>query len=304
MCAKEQGTDMNNKKLSSMDRRAVLPRWVKLFAIAATLVSLLFLSMMLANMASMGIMSGMGNMHGMSGMGSSPSRSLPLWTLVSGFVTLVVVLLGFLALLAGVGGRRRMFDRQASLPGKVLPPLWRKLILTVHIMASVGWIGAIVGFLALAVAGFSSPNALLVRGAFLAMDVTAGFVLIPFSLASLLTGLTLSLSTKWGLLWHYWVLAKLLINVLASMILLMYVQSLSSLAAMVATSTVSGGALLSSSDSLPHSIVALLALLIATLLSVYKPRGMTSYGWRKQAEQRQGSAQEREDSQAQAVVTN
>jgi len=171
-------------------------------------------------------------------------------------------------------------------------------------MASVGWIGAVVGFLALAVAGFSSPNALLVRGAFLAMDVTAGFVLIPFSLASLLTGLTLSLFTKWGLLWHYWVLAKLLINILASMILLMYVQSLGSLAATVASSTISGGTLLRSSDALPHSIAALLALLIAAFLSVYKPRGMTSYGLRKQGELRQGSVQEREDSQAQAVAAN
>src|SRR5690242_11639940 len=119
---------MNNKGLSPMDRRAVLALWVKLFAITATLVSLLFLATMLANMASMSTMSGMGNMHGMSGMGASPSRSLPLRTLVSGFVTLVVVLLGFLALLAGVGGRRRRSDGQASLPGKGLPPLWRKLI--------------------------------------------------------------------------------------------------------------------------------------------------------------------------------
>src|SRR5258708_31306638 len=132
---------MNNKRLSSLDRRAMLPLWVKLFAIAATLVSLLFLAMMLANIASMGHMSGMGNMHGMSGMGSSSSRSLPLWTLVSGFVTLVVVLLGFLALLAGVGGRRCMSDRQASLPVEVLPPFWRKLLLTFHMLASLAWIG-------------------------------------------------------------------------------------------------------------------------------------------------------------------
>jgi hypothetical protein len=81
-------------------------------------------------------------------------------------------------------------------------------------------------------------------------------------------------------------------------------QSLSSLAAIAATSTVSGGKLLRSSDSLPHSIAALLALLVATILSVYKPRGTTPYGLRKQAEQRQGIVQEREDSPAQAVAAN
>ena len=36
---------------------------------------------------------------------------------------------------------------------------------------------------------------------------------------------------------------------------------------------------------------AVLALLVATTLSVYKPRGVTPYGWRKQREQRSASIQ-------------
>jgi hypothetical protein len=148
--------------------------------------------------------------------------------------------------------------------------------------------GAVAGFLALAIAELTSQNALLVRGTFLSMDVTAWFIIVPFSLASLLTGLILALFTRWGLLRHYWVLAKLLINVLASIIVLMYVQSLSSLADIAAASTVSGAELLSlrGSDSVEHSGVALLALLVATILSVYKPRGVTRYGQRKQNGQR------------------
>ncbi|MDP9202749.1 MAG: hypothetical protein M3P26_12560, partial [Gemmatimonadota bacterium] len=35
-----------------------------------------------------------------------------------------------------------------------------------------------------------------------------------------------------------------------------------------------------------HSVLALLVLLVATTLAVYKPRGMTPYGRRKQHEQR------------------
>jgi hypothetical protein len=35
-----------------------------------------------------------------------------------------------------------------------------------------------------------------------------------------------------------------------------------------------------------HAALALLVLLVATVLAVYKPRGMTPYGWRKQHEQR------------------
>jgi hypothetical protein len=277
------------------------PLWVKVFGIIAIIASLLFLSMMLANMV------GMGGMNGMSGMGSSPSRYLPLWMEVSGFTALVVVLLFFIVMLAGVGGngRGRKPSRASGVSALMMPPSLRKLPLTAHIAASVGWIGAVAGFLALAVAELTSQNALIVRGTFLSMDVTAWFILVPLSLASLFTGLVLALFTRWGLLRHYWVLAKLLINVLASIIVLMYVQSLSSLADIAAASTVSGAELLSlrGSDSVEHSGAALLALLVATILSVYKPRGMTRYGQRKQNEQRHGvAAVDAATDQAQGIV--
>jgi hypothetical protein len=273
------------------------PLWVKVFGIIAITASLLFLGMMLGNMV---------GIDSMSGMGSSPGRYLPLWIEVSGFIALVVVLLFFIAMLAGVGGktRGRKPSVTSGLSSWLLPPSLRKLTLTAHITGSVGWIGAISTFLALAVVELSSQNALIVRGIFLSMDMIAWFIIVPLSLASLFTGLVLALFTKWGLLSHYWVLAKLLINVLASIILLMYVQSLGSLASIAAASTVSEAQLLSlrGSDSVEHSGAALLALLVATLLSVYKPRGMTRYGQRQQDEQRQGIVQERKGSHAQGVT--
>jgi len=278
---------------------------VKVFGVIAITASLLFLGMMLANMAGIGSMNGM---SGIRGMGSSPSRYLPLWVEVSGFIALVVVLLGFIALLAGVGGKTRGHkpSRTSGRSVLLMPPSVRKLVFTTHITASVGWIGAIVGFLALAVVQLSSQNALMVRGTFLSMDVIAWVIIMPLALVSLFTGLILGLFTKWGLLSHYWVLAKLLINLLASIIVLMYVQSLSPLASLAAASTVSGAELLSlrGSDSVMHSGAALLALLVATLLSVYKPRGMTRYGQRKQDEQHHRLVQAREKSPAQAITVN
>jgi hypothetical protein len=100
--------------------------------------------------------------------------------------------------------------------------------------------------------------------------------------------------TKWGLFRHYWILAKLLINVFATIVLLMYMQSLSYLAGIAAETTVSGADLLGlrSPDSVEHGGAALLVLLVATMLSVYKPRGMTRYGWRKQNEQRNSRKRE------------
>ena len=64
----------------------------------------------------------------------------------------------------------------------------RKLVLTAHITFAVGWLGAVAGFLALAIAGLTSQDAQTVRSAYLAMDLTARFVIVPLSFAPLLTG--------------------------------------------------------------------------------------------------------------------
>jgi hypothetical protein len=109
-----------------------------------------------------------------------------------------------------------------------------------------------------------------VRTASLGMVWIGWLVLVPLSFASLLTGLIQSLGTEWGLFRHYWVLAKLVVNVFANVVLLLFMQQL-------------GSAVYRDSDAPPiHAAVALLLLLVATILSVYKPRGVTPYGWRKQ----------------------
>jgi len=101
----------------------------------------------------------------------------------------------------------------------------RKLALTAHIISSVGWLGAIAGFLALALAGLTSEDPELVRAAYLTMQVTAWTVLVRLALASLVTGLIQSLTTRWGLFRHYWVVVKQLIAVLATAVLLMYTET-------------------------------------------------------------------------------
>ena len=164
-----------------------------------------------------------------------------------------------------------------------MTPGLRKFALTAHVTSSVGWLGAVVGFLALAVAGLTSEDAQLVRAAYLAMDATGWFVLVPLSVASLLTGLLQSLGTKWGLFRHYWVLFKLLINVFATIVLLLYMQTLDHFAGVAAetTSSMDDLGMLRSPSPVLHAAVAVLLLVVATGLAVYKPRGMTPYGQRK-----------------------
>jgi hypothetical protein len=164
-------------------------------------------------------------------------------------------------------------------------PRVRKLALTAHVASSVGWLGAVAAFVALAFVGMTSKDDQTVRGAYLAMEPAAWFVLVPLALASLLTGLLQGLGTSWGLFRHYWILFKLLINVLATIVLLAYMETFRSMADVAADPTADLDAVRNASPLL-HACAALLLLLAATTLAVYKPPGMTGYGRRKQREER------------------
>lgn len=162
-----------------------------------------------------------------------------------------------------------------------MTPRVRKLALTTHVTSSVGWLGAVAAFLALAVAGLTNEDPQLVGAAYLSMELTTWAVIVPLSLAALLTGLVQSLGTTWGVFRHRWIVAKLALTVLATMVLLIHTEPIGRAAAAAAAST------LSTSDLRPLRIqlvadagAAVVALLIATTLSVFKPWGLTSYGRR------------------------
>jgi hypothetical protein len=167
-----------------------------------------------------------------------------------------------------------------------MTPGFRKLALTAHVTFSVGWLGALAVFLAHAVASLISQDAQMVRAADLAMGLTAWFVILPLSITSLMTGLVQSLGTPWGLFRHYWVLAKLLLTALATIVLLLKLGPIKYLAGVAAETTMSSADLVGLRTSLMvHAIGGLVVLLATTTLAVYKPRGMTRYGVRKQREQ-------------------
>lgn len=82
-------------------------------------------------------------------------------------------------------------------------PALRRFTFTTHVMASVGWIGAVLVFLALAAIGLTSQDERTVRGAYLVMAPAAWLVLVPLAHAALVSGIALSLGTPWGLIRHY-----------------------------------------------------------------------------------------------------
>ena len=160
-----------------------------------------------------------------------------------------------------------------------MTPRLRKLALTAHVASSVGWLGAVAAFLAQSLIGLTSDDAETARSAYVVMEPAAWLVLVPLAFAALVTGIVQSLSTQWGLVRHYWVVFKLLITIVATLILLMYTQTLSSIARTAAASA--DLAEVRNPSPTLHAGGALVLLLVATALAVYKPRGRTPYGWRK-----------------------
>lgn len=159
----------------------------------------------------------------------------------------------------------------------------RRLALTAHVASSVGWLGSVAAFLALALVGLQGQDAQRARGAYLAMEVTGWYVIVPLAFASLLTGLVQSLGTSWGLLRHYWVLAKLVLTVLATFLLLVHMQVAGRVADAAARADLAGHGFAGMRIQLVMDAVAAVAVLLTTTaLSIYKPRGITRYGWRTQ----------------------
>ncbi|HET7397471.1 MAG TPA: DUF2269 domain-containing protein [Intrasporangium sp.] len=166
-------------------------------------------------------------------------------------------------------------------------PWLRKLARVGHVATSVGWLGAVATVLVLAVAGMASADPQVVRAAYLTMEMVGWYALVPMSVASLLTGLVSAFISPWGLLRHYWVLFKFVLNIVATGVLLLYMQTLGGLAA-VAADEASAVGLLRNPTALVHSVAALLLLLAATVLAVYKPTGVTGLGRRLAVTRRPG----------------
>jgi hypothetical protein len=167
-----------------------------------------------------------------------------------------------------------------------MSPLFRRANLVAHIVSSVGWLGAVIGFLVLSIVGANSQDAGTVRACYLAMNLIGELVIVPLSLASLLTGVVQSLGTQWGLVRHYWVLAKFALTVFAAILLLLHqFMAVAEAARRIAVAPATGlpGAGRLGTQLMFDAGFAAIVLLAATVLSVFKPWGRTRYSLRQEA---------------------
>lgn len=113
------------------------------------------------------------------------------------------------------------------------------------------------------------------------MEVAGWSAIVPLALGALATGVLISLGTPWGLFRHYWVVISLVLTGFATVVLLLHMPDVSAAAAAARRAQPSppGGDLF-------HATAGLIVLLGITALNVFKPRGLTPYGWRKQLAER------------------
>jgi hypothetical protein len=136
----------------------------------------------------------------------------------------------------------------------------RRAVLTAHIVVSVGLLGDSAGLLAVALQAASTDDPALAQASHDTMALFSTFFGIPLSVLSILTGVVLGVTSKWGVFRTPWVTAKL---------------------ALIVSVMVVGALLIGPSEGDPDRgtlIIAgaaydVVALSVATGLSVFKPGG-------------------------------
>jgi MFS family permease len=164
----------------------------------------------------------------------------------------------------------------------MMGPRLRKFALIVHVALSVGWIGAVAAYIALDVSTTMTVDAQQLRAAYLATNTITTWAIVPLAFGALVTGLIMSLGTKWGLFQHYWTLISLVLTVLATLVLIVETKTINHYASIAADPATTAEDLRGLGTTLLHSIGGTIVLLVILWLNMYKPRGLTRYGWRKQ----------------------
>jgi hypothetical protein len=154
-------------------------------------------------------------------------------------------------------------------------PALRRFALTLHVVSSVGWLGLILAYVGILVAGLIDQRPETVAVAYYAMEMIGWFVIVPLAVLALVTGVIQSLGTAWGLLRHYWVVYKLVLIVIALGILLLNMPTVSTLAAEASNNE--NADLSGLWSQLLHAGGGIIVLLTTTVLGIYKPRGRTPF---------------------------
>jgi hypothetical protein len=150
----------------------------------------------------------------------------------------------------------------------------KKFLLSLHLLFSIGWLGAVAGFLALSLTGYFSKDIWVVKSSYISMNIIMKYVIVPTCIGSLISGIVQSATSNWGFFKYYWILAKMVLTVIITFLLLLHTSLISSLAYIATYDD-----LLQSDLSKERFQVifdafgAFLILIVIVCISVFKPWG-------------------------------
>lgn len=152
----------------------------------------------------------------------------------------------------------------------------RRAVLTVHLSVSIGWIGAVVAYLVLAVAAETAGVGATIRAAWIAMELIGWYAITPLAVASLSTGIIMAVGTPWGLFDHYWVVISLAFTSVAVVVLVLHMPDVTANADYAQAAT--DAELQALGGDFAHPAIGLVILIVVQTLNIYKPRGLTRRG--------------------------
>lgn len=169
-----------------------------------------------------------------------------------------------------------------------LPPALRKAVLVLHIVIAISWMGVDIALLVLLITARTTDSAILAVSGFSAIRMIVPVAVPPISLGILATGLILGMSTRWGVLRYWWVVVKLLLSlVMTILVFVSLVPGVNSIA-LGAPGAMSADEVRAHLGVLPTMllfppVVSFLMLGVAAVLSVFKPWRHTPWSHERSA---------------------
>jgi uncharacterized membrane protein len=150
----------------------------------------------------------------------------------------------------------------------------RKSVLVVHILAAGVWLGLDVAMGVLVFTALGTGDRATEAAALQMLRLVTIWPMSVAGLLSLATGVLLGWGSRYGLVRYWWVLIKIVLNVVLCTLVLTALRSgVAEAAAAGRALAGSGGPSWSAGDMVFPPIVSTTALLVAYLLSVFKPWG-------------------------------
>lgn len=172
--------------------------------------------------------------------------------------------------------------------GQASPKL-KKLLVTTHVIFSVGWIGISAVMLSFALIALNSTTIETIRTLYHAMSILDTKVIGCAMLGAIFTGTLLSSATKWGYFKYWWVVAKIVLTTLVLVAAFGFLHGLILDALATARQPIAAGQAPQRGPSATLVMAGFgftsLSLMAAAVISEYKPWGKTKHG-RRDAERR------------------